>query len=82
MFTAVAQHKTSEGSIAKLTEQERLLLTLVSTGMGNIQIAAALGISEILVRRRLTWLLDKLHVMSRQELIRYALQHGLTTSAH
>lgn len=82
MFTAVAQQKTDEAKVTKLTEHERALLALVGMGHSNTQIAATLGIDEALVRRRLTWMLDKFHVTSRQELIRYASQHGLTTLSH
>ena len=63
--------------IARLTEREREVITLVGEGLRNKHIAARLYISEATVRHHLTAIFAKLDVADRFELAIYAYQHGL-----
>jgi DNA-binding NarL/FixJ family response regulator len=63
--------------IARLTEREREVITLVGEGLRNKHIAARLCISEATVRHHLTAIFAKLGLADRFELAIYAYQHGL-----
>jgi two-component system nitrate/nitrite response regulator NarL len=63
--------------IARLTEREREVITLVGEGLRNKHIAARLYISEATVRHHLTAIFAQLDVSDRFELAIYAYQHGL-----
>jgi two-component system, NarL family, nitrate/nitrite response regulator NarL len=63
--------------IARLTEREREVITLVGEGLRNRHIAERLCISEATVRHHLTAIFAKLDVSDRFELAIYAYQHGL-----
>ena len=63
--------------IARLTEREREVITLVGEGLRNKHIAARLYISEATVRHHLTAIFAKLDISDRFELAIYAYQHGL-----
>jgi len=63
--------------IARLTEREREVVTLVGEGLRNKLIAERLYISEATVRHHLTAIFAKLDVADRFELAIYAYQHGL-----
>ena len=63
--------------IARLTEREREVITLIGEGLRNKHIAARLYISEATVRHHLTAIFAKLDVSDRFELAIYAYQHGL-----
>jgi two-component system, NarL family, nitrate/nitrite response regulator NarL len=63
--------------IARLTEREREVITLVGEGLRNRHIAERLYISEATVRHHLTAIFAKLDVSDRFELAIYAYQHGL-----
>jgi len=60
-----------------LTQREREVITLVSLGLRNKQIAERLFISDITVRHHLTSAFSKLGVGDRFELMIYAYRHGL-----
>jgi DNA-binding NarL/FixJ family response regulator len=64
-------------NIARLTEREREVITLVGEGLKNKHIAARLYISEATVRHHLTAIFTKVGVSDRFELAIYAYQHGL-----
>ena len=68
--------------IASLTEREREVVTLMSQGLRNKQIADRLGISETTVRHHLTSIFAKLGVADRLELVIYTYRHGLTGPSH
>jgi DNA-binding NarL/FixJ family response regulator len=68
--------------IASLTEREREVVTLMSQGLRNKQIAERLGISETTVRHHLTSIFAKLGVNDRLELVIYTYRHGLTGPSH
>ncbi len=71
------QASAEASKIARLTEREREVITLVGEGLRNKHIAARLYISEATVRHHLTAIFAKLDVSDRFELAIYAYQHGL-----
>jgi len=71
------QVSAEAANIAKLTEREREVITLVGEGLRNRHIAARLYISEATVRHHLTAIFAKLGIADRFELAIYAYQHGL-----
>ena len=71
------QTSAEAAKIARLTEREREVITLVGEGLRNKHIAARLYISEATVRHHLTAIFAKLDVSDRFELAIYAYQHGL-----
>ena len=60
-----------------LSEREREVLQLVARGHTYRQIGAELFISEKTVENHVRNILGKLQLSRRQELVRYALEHGL-----
>jgi NarL family two-component system response regulator LiaR len=62
-----------------LTEREVKVLSLVSHGLANQEIAEVLGISERTVRTHVGNILSKLHFANRTQAALYALRKGLTT---
>lgn len=63
--------------ISTLTKREREVLTLISEGLKNKEIAERLFISEWTVRHHVTSIFSKLGVSDRVELILYAYRQGL-----
>jgi len=76
---ASPQISAEAAKIARLTEREREVITLVGEGLRNKHIAARLYISEATVRHHLTAIFAKLGLLDRFELAIYAYQHGLAT---
>ena len=62
-----------------LTEREVKVLSLVSHGLSNQEIADTLGISERTVRTHVGNILSKLHFANRTQAALYALRRGLTS---
>jgi DNA-binding NarL/FixJ family response regulator len=65
------------GPVQSLTEREREVLQLVARGHSYREIAGQLHIAEKTVENHVRNILGKLHLNRKQELIRYALEHGL-----
>lgn len=63
-----------------LTERELLVLRLVASGAGNIEIAQKLSISVNTVKSHLKSILDKLQLENRTQAATYAVKHGLASS--
>ena len=63
-----------------LTERELLVLRLVASGAGNIEIAQKLSISVNTVKSHLKSILDKLQLQNRTQAATYAVKHGLVSS--
>jgi NarL family two-component system response regulator LiaR len=59
-----------------LTDREIKVLSLVSRGLANQEIAEVLGISERTVRTHIGNILDKLHLANRTQAALYALRKG------
>jgi DNA-binding NarL/FixJ family response regulator len=69
--------KASGAGVAPLSEREREVLQLVARGHSYKEIGARLFIAEKTVENHVRNILGKLHLNRRQELIRYALEHGI-----
>jgi DNA-binding NarL/FixJ family response regulator len=63
-----------------LTERELLVLRLVASGAGNIEIAQKLSISVNTVKSHLKSILDKLQLENRTQAATYAVKHGLVST--
>jgi DNA-binding NarL/FixJ family response regulator len=68
--------KTAKGT-NPLSEREREVLQLVARGHTYRQIGGELFISEKTVENHVRNILGKLHLSRKQELIRYAVEHGI-----
>ena len=62
----------------RLTERETEILRMVATGLSYKQIAARLVLSHRTVQNHVQNTLGKLQLHNRVELVRYAIEHGLT----
>ncbi len=60
-----------------LTDREREVLSLVARGYPYKDVGAQLHIAAKTVENHVRNILDKLHLERRQELVRYALEHGI-----
>lgn len=69
-------HKSAGGAEA-LSEREREVLQYVARGHTYKEIGAQLFIAEKTVENHVRNILGKLHLNRKQELIRYALEHGI-----
>jgi DNA-binding NarL/FixJ family response regulator len=69
------------GDVPRLTERETEILRMVATGLSYKQIAARLVLSHRTVQNHVQNTLGKLHLHNRVELVRYAIEHGLTTDS-
>ena len=65
--------------IATLTKREHEIVSLLSEGLQNKQIASRLSISETTVRHHLTSIFNKLKVANRLALVIYAYRQGLAS---
>ena len=74
VFPRVA--KGNEKQLA-LSDREREVLTYVARGHTYKEIGAELFIADKTVENHVRNILSKLHLNRRQELIRYAVEHGL-----
>jgi NarL family two-component system response regulator LiaR len=62
-----------------LTEREMEVLRLISKGMSNKEIAAAIFVAERTVRTHVSNILGKLHLASRTQAALYALRAGIAS---
>jgi DNA-binding NarL/FixJ family response regulator len=60
-----------------LTDREREVLSLVARGYPYKEVGAQLHIAAKTVENHVRNILDKLHLERRQELVRYAIEHGI-----
>jgi DNA-binding NarL/FixJ family response regulator len=67
----------ARGGVQPLTDREREVLQLVARGHTYRQIGSDLFIAEKTVENHVRNILGKLHLSRKQELIRYALEHGI-----
>ena len=73
-FRRVARSATGANP---LSEREREVLQLVARGYAYRQVGKELFIAEKTVENHVRNILGKLHLSRKQELIRYALEHGI-----
>jgi DNA-binding NarL/FixJ family response regulator len=71
-------HSGTVPSHEQLSTRELEVLTLLTKGTTNKEIAAVLSISENTVKNHLQNILVKLHLENRVQAATYALRHGLT----
>jgi DNA-binding NarL/FixJ family response regulator len=71
----------AEADAPRLTERETEVLRMVATGLSYKQIATRLTLSHRTVQNHVQNTLGKLHLHNRVELVRYAIEHGLTDEA-
>ena len=64
--------------VPTLTERETEVLRMVATGLSYKQIAGRLVLSHRTVQNHVQNTLGKLQLHNRVELVRYAIEHGLT----
>lgn len=67
----------ASGPVQPLSEREREVLQYVARGHTYKEIGAQLFIAEKTVENHVRNILGKLHLNRRQELVRYALEHGI-----
>ena len=77
-FRRLTEPESQESPYERLTEREKDILSLLSRGATNHEIAEQLGISEKTVRNRLSVIFDKLHINNRTQAALYALKRGLS----
>ncbi|HZR51655.1 MAG TPA: response regulator transcription factor [Streptosporangiaceae bacterium] len=78
-FRRLAAAPVAAGQQApRLTERETEILRMVATGVPYKQIASRLSLSHRTVQNHVQNTLTKLHLHNRVELVRYAIEHGLT----
>jgi pimeloyl-ACP methyl ester carboxylesterase/DNA-binding CsgD family transcriptional regulator len=76
-FTGVKGSRDGEDSaFARLSPREHEVLTLMTEGLGNAQIAEQLSISEKTVRNHVSNLFDKLGVWTRAQAIVFCIERG------
>jgi two-component system nitrate/nitrite response regulator NarL len=71
----VTDAKNGKGTL--LTNREREVVSLITEGLKNQQVADRLFICEVTVRHHLTSIFAKLGVSNRLELMAYVYKHGL-----
>jgi DNA-binding NarL/FixJ family response regulator len=69
---------TDDAAAPRLTERETEILRMVATGLSYKQIATRLVLSHRTVQNHVQNTLGKLQLHNRVELVRYAIEHGLT----
>jgi pimeloyl-ACP methyl ester carboxylesterase/DNA-binding CsgD family transcriptional regulator len=69
-----------DSAFASLSPREREVLTLMTEGLGNAQIAERLNISEKTVRNHVSNLFDKLGVWTRAQAMVFANDHGFRSA--
>jgi DNA-binding NarL/FixJ family response regulator len=70
-------HPSAPHGKLKLSEKEQVIVSLVTDGRRNKEIAVELGTSEQVVKNYLRRIYERLGVADRLELAIYSLQHGL-----
>ena len=76
-FTGIKHFRRADDSVfASLSPREHEILVLITQGLGNLEIATHLSISEKTVRNHVSNLFDKLGVWSRAQAIVFARDRG------
>jgi len=77
-----AVNQEEAASFSSLSQQEKMVLKLVSEGNTNKEIARALFLGEGTVRNYVSSILSKLDVSNRAEAAAYAVKHNLKNYLH
>lgn len=72
-----ASRKATDEAFASLSDQELRILSLISEGKTNKQIAADIFLSEKTVRNYVSSILSKLNLRTRSEAAAYAVKHSV-----
>ncbi len=72
-----ASRKATDEAFATLSDQELRILSLISEGKTNKQIAADIFLSEKTVRNYVSSILSKLNLRTRSEAAAYAVKHSV-----
>ena len=67
--------------LGDLTEREREVAALIAQGKSNGEIAGELVLSKRTVEKHIANILSKLALASRAQIVRWALDHGLTQAS-
>lgn len=78
LATPVPQLGEEEPVPTPLTNREKEILEQVALGLSNRAVAERFGLSEHTVKNHLKNILQKLHLRSRVQLVRYAMERGMT----
>jgi len=78
-FLQQTEQPAGDSAFAALSAREREVLKLMTEGMSNADIAAALQISDKTVRNHASNVFDKLGVWSRAQAIVFARDHGFSS---
>ena len=81
-YRAQAAHLTAQAPTARLSEKELLIISGVTQGMRNKEIAYEIGTTEQVVKNYLRKIYDKLGVADRLELALYCVHHQLLKGVH
>ncbi len=76
-YLAQVRAGREQDSYESLSEREREILRLLAEGYTNAEIAQKLSLSVKTVETYRTRIMEKLHLRTRAELVRYALRKGL-----
>ena len=77
VFARIRGGTEQEKGVAKLTQRELEILTSFSQGMSYGSIAEARGVKPVTIRNAIHTIQSKLAVGSKQEIVVWALRHGL-----
>ncbi len=80
-FGKARGRRTPHPGLEHLTEREREVVTWVTTGRSNHEIAALLGVSPDTVRTHVSRAMVKLHARDRAQLVVFAIESGLAPPA-
>jgi predicted ATPase/DNA-binding CsgD family transcriptional regulator len=72
---------TEPAASQELTERERKVVILIARGLSNGEIAGELVLSKRTVEKHIANILSKLGVTNRAQIVRWAIENGLTDSA-
>ena len=72
-----ARRRAQTGAIELLSPREKEVLTLLSLGHTNAEVATRLHISEKTIETHRMHIMEKLDLRTRADLVRFALEHGL-----
>jgi DNA-binding NarL/FixJ family response regulator len=79
-FQEAPSGKTRTPASDKLTDRESDVVRLIALGHTNAEIAGKLHISEKTVETHRAHIFEKLHLETRADLVRFAIEHELMTS--